>query len=329
MSKSPYSDQSQKVRMTYRQFEVFNILPLVDFDGADVFASPSKRTVYLEFDHFVQFLVTNLNEEHLLLDYSLTEMQPARFTVNHEQNLISVVREGTHDKAIIVESIISTLFDTIKKQIAKGSKKLTPSAVYNNLSKTTKTHFDVNFIRHRTSITELWSQFLVHTAIMNIKSVIACGEYYNTKMRNRVNVVPMLFVPRLGILQSLFSDASQTIDSIQEKIIANSSHEYSIPTITGTLDASAVEDIYTLKVSSEFEYDEFLIASVFGLTEERYNTAWDNIISSSSYVESHIEECENYMFHFNSVLDFISRLATLTEHFNKKERLFLVDVPML
>lgn len=329
MSKSPYSDLSQKVRMTYRQFEVFNILPLVDFDGADVFASPSKKTVYLEFDHFVQFLATNLNEEHLLLDYSLTEILPARFTVEREQNLISVVREGTHDKAIIVENIISTLFDTIKKHVAKGSKKLSPSDVYKSLNQTQKTHFDVNFKRHRVSIAELWSQFLVHTAIMNIKSVIACGEYYNTKMRNRVNVVPMLFIPRLGIMQSLFSDTTQTIDSIQEKVITNTPNEYSIPTITGTLDKSAIDDIYNLKVSSDLEYDEFLIASVFSLTEERYNTAWDNIISSSSYVESHIEECENYMFHFNNVLDFISRLATLTEHFNKKERLFLVDVPML
>lgn len=329
MVKSPYTDISQKVRMTYRQFELLNILHLTDFDGAEVFASPSKRSIYLEFDHFVQFLATNLNEEHILLDSSLTDEVLVSKNVNAMQNLISVVRDGTHDKAHAVDSIISDLFKFIKQEIKVKNKVLTPQEVHSSLSDKSLNHFKLKLKRHRKAIAEMWTLFLVHTALMNIKSVIACGEYYQNNMANKVNVVPILFIPRLGLLQSIFSVETLSIDKIQTKIIENNAEEYSIPTVVGTLNKNALDDIYDIKVENLKSFDEFAIGEIFSLTEERYRSAWDSVISSSLTVVDHIQECEDYMFYFDSVLDLISRLASLTEHFNEKERLFLVDVPML
>lgn len=329
MTKSPYTDTSQKVRMTYRQFELLNILHLTDFDGAEVFASPSKRTVYLEFDHFVQFLATNLNEEHIILDDSLTDELLVNKNVSAMQNLISVVRAKTHDRAHAVDSIVSDLFKFIKQGVTVKNKVLTPQEVYSSLNQSNRNHFKIKLNRHKDALAELWALFLVHTALMNIKSVIACGEYYQTNMLNKVNVVPMLFIPRIGLLQSIFEVEKFNVDKIQTKIIENSVGEYGMPSIVGTLDENAVEDIYDIRVEGLKSFDEFAIGEIFSLTEERYRVAWDSIISSSLTVVDHIQECEDYMFYFDSVLDLISRLASLTEHFNEKERLFLVDLPML
>lgn len=329
-----YTSKPKVLKTTYKQLEV--LLPLTDLFTKEIntFRQVSKLVAYVEFNHFVRFIVNHMRDD-VIKESSSSLIITMDSVVEKEKQIETDISEhilyfknDCFEKALIVNDVLTNVEKFIEN-FSKGSV-LSADEIYNNLPVNLKNTLTRLLTYNKSAITDLWELFLINIGLLNIKSLISCAEYHEAKSnRNDRNIIPLKFVPKLGTPMSVLSKLEKTtINELQTKVVTNDFNmEYNTPFITASLTESEFMDIFNFNSGND-ETDLFSISEQFGFDYDRYDQACQVIINSASGSVGSVDECSDYLSNFTDYIESIGSLQSMLYRFNKGNRAVLVDMTL-
>lgn len=337
---SIYSSVPRVLKVNPTQFEI--IFPFVDIYERNLptFMAFEKTHVVVEFGVFVKFVVDNIREGHtpkkqssgkfvITMDSNI-ETKENSLTDDRKNKLfdgILFAYEDIHNHAMVMEDFLDSIRDNISEIESKLGHVPSRNEVYGNLSpKIKKELMRLNSVNRRI-FSELWSAFIINVALLNVKSMVLCGEHNkNNLSKSNKPVIPLRFIPKLGSELSVLSKEEYlTLTEVQNRIILNDfKNDYDGKILISSLKKSEEEDFLDYKLDGE-PVDVFRIAESFGYSYDRYFEASQVITDSASGSVTALEDCENYLDNFSDYIEVLGDLYSNLNYYNSSSKTIILD----
>lgn len=301
------SHSAKPIRYSIYDNQLYSMMPLIpDWDNLHKgFLATEKREVVIEFKAFSNFVLSNLENENTGIIFGDRIWQSAR----DASKLFNLLQVTLRD--LVVTKRLKSLDDC---------RKALDEYFFEEVLDT----LEINSVRR--GLKNLWSYFLINTALLNIKSVILSGE----ASKKDFKTIPIKFIPKLGSELELISfEATITFDILVNRIFKQPfTTSAGKNVLFGSVHNGDIPDIeinrtqYPNLSPKAYPFEE---SGKRGYSVQRFDNAVTNALKCLS-TEVEISFYEKYMQEMEQLVDALANLSTVLDHENADlGKLILVD----